>query len=76
MGSLYLGLTRKISIDIEEPQIFSEPGIFLIKPDKTIYYLSVQSMPFVRPNFGEMVQALDYIIKNDYPARGEYTGPV
>jgi peroxiredoxin len=74
---LYISASRgKSSIDIEEPPIFSEPGVFLIRPDQTIYYLSVQSMPFVRPNFSEMVQAVDYIIKNDYPARGEYTGPV
>ncbi|EIG63573.1 peroxiredoxin [Bradyrhizobium sp. JR4.1] len=74
---LYISASRgKSSIDIQEPPKFSEPGVFLIEPDQTIYYLSVQSMPFVRPNFGEMVQAVDYIIKNDYPARGEYTGPV
>lgn len=72
---LYISASRgKSSIDIEEPPLFSEPGVFLIEPDQTIYYLSVQSMPFVRPNFGEMVQTIDYIIKNDYPARGEYTG--
>jgi peroxiredoxin len=74
---LYISASRgKTSIGIEEPQLFSEPGVFLVKPDRTIYYLAVQSMPFVRPPFGEMVQALDFIIKNDYPARGEYTGPV
>jgi peroxiredoxin len=74
---LYLSASRgKTSIGIEEPALFSEPGVFLIRPDRTIYYLSVQSMPFVRPPFGEMVQALDFIIKNDYPARGEYTGRV
>lgn len=74
---LYISASRgKSSIGIDEPPIFSEPGVFLIKPDQTIYYLSVQSMPFVRPNFAEMVQAVDYIIKTDYPARGEYTGPV
>jgi len=74
---LYISASRgKSSIGIEEPALFSEPGVFLVKPDQTIYYLSVQSMPFVRPNFSEMVQAVDYIIKNDYPARGEYTGPV
>ena len=74
---LYISASRgKSSIDIEEPPLFSEPGVFLIKPDQTIYYLSVQSMPFVRPNFGEMVQAVDYVIKNDYPARGEYTEPI
>ena len=33
-------------------------------------------MPFVRPGFSEMVQALDFVIKADYPARGEYTGAV
>ena len=72
---LYISTSRgKTSIGIEEPSLFSEPGLFLVRPDQSIYYLSVQSMPFVRPNFAEMVQALDFIIKNDYPARGEYTG--
>jgi len=31
-------------------------------------------MPFVRPHFAELVSALDFAIKNDYPARGEYQG--
>jgi peroxiredoxin len=74
---LYISSSRgKTSIGIEEPALFSEPGVFLVRPDLSIYYLSIQSMPFVRPNFGEMVQALDFIIKNDYSARGEYAGPV
>lgn len=74
---LYISTSRgKTSIGIEEPALFSEPGVFLLRPDRTIYYLSVQSMPFVRPNFAEMVQAVDFVIKNDYPARGEYTGAV
>lgn len=74
---LYLSSGRgKTSIGIEEPALFSEPGVFLLRPDQTIYYLSVQSMPFVRPNFAEMVQALDFVIKNNYPARGEYAGTV
>lgn len=74
---LYISTSRgKTSIGIEEPALFSEPGVFLIRPDATIYYLSIQSMPFVRPNFTEMVAALDFVIKNDYPARGEFTGAV
>ncbi|MEI5664008.1 peroxiredoxin-like family protein [Bosea sp. CCNWLW174] len=69
---LYISASRgKTSIGIEEPALFSELGIFLVRPDRTLYYLSVQSMPFVRPNFAEMVAALDFVIKNDYPARGE-----
>lgn len=74
---LYLSASRgKTSIGIEEPALFSEPGVFLIRPDRTIYYLSVQSMPFVRPSFAEMIQALDFVIKHDYPARGEYVGAI
>jgi peroxiredoxin len=74
---LYISTSRgKTSIGIEEPPLFSEPGVFLVRPDRSLYYLSVQSMPFVRPAFAEMVQALDFMIKNDYPARGEYAGPV
>jgi hypothetical protein len=33
-------------------------------------------MPFVRPHFSELVDALDFVIKSGYPARGEYGGPV
>lgn len=74
---LYISASRgKTSIGIVEPELFSEPGLFLIRPDRTVYYLSVQSMPFVRPNFKELVQALDFMIEHDYPARGEYTGTV
>jgi peroxiredoxin len=72
---LYLSTSRgKTSIGIEEPPLFSEPGLFLVRPDQTLYWLSVQSMPFARPHFGELVQALDFAIKNDYPARGEFDG--
>lgn len=74
---LFISAARgKSSIGIEEPPLFSEPGVFLVRPDQTIYYISVQSMPFVRPNFTEMLQAVDYVIQTDYPARGEYVGPV
>ena len=72
---LFLSTSRgKTSIGIEEPDLFSEPALFLVRPDRTLYWLSVQSMPFARPNFGELVQAVDFVIKNDYPARGEYVG--
>lgn len=74
---LYISASRgKTSIGIEEPPLFSEPGLFLIRPDQTLYYLSVQSMPFVRPNFAEMIGALDFVIKNSYPARGEHSAAV
>jgi len=55
----------------EEPSIFSEPGMLLVKPDQTLYFTSIQSMPFTRPPFDELLKGIDYALENDYPARGE-----
>ncbi|QXT39720.1 peroxiredoxin-like family protein [Gymnodinialimonas ceratoperidinii] len=74
---LYISTSKgKTSIGIEEPALFSEPGLFLINPDNTLYYMSVQTMPFVRPHFRELLGAVDFAIEKNYPARGEYTGEV
>ena len=69
---LYVSTGRgKTSTGVEEPAIFSEPGLFLVRPDGTLYAASVNTMPFARPNFGELLKAIDFIIEKDYPARGE-----
>ncbi len=69
---LYISTGRgKTSMGVEEPDIFSEPGLFLVRPDMTLYASIVQTMPFARPYFSEVLSALDYILKNDYPARGQ-----
>ncbi len=74
---LYISTSRgKTSIGIEEPALFAEPGLFMVTPEQTLYYGSVQTMPFVRPHFSELVAALDFAIEKNYPARGEYTGAV
>lgn len=74
---LYISESRgKTSIGIEEPTLFSEPGLFLVKNDGTLFYMSVQTMPFTRPSFKELLGAIDFAIANNYPARGEYTGTV
>lgn len=74
---LYISTSRgKTSIGIEEPALFSEPGLFLVNPDQTLYFMSVQTMPFVRPHFKELLGAVDFAIANTYPARGEYEGAV
>jgi len=64
------------SIGIEEPPLFSEPGVFLVQKDSTLYFAIYQTMPFVRPHFKEMIGALEFVQENNYPARGEPTGPV
>lgn len=65
-----LGLFISKAISDDEPSKFSEPGVFLIKPDNTLYASSIQTMPFARPNFNEILEAIGYIKSNDYPARG------
>lgn len=74
---LYLSAGRGTSsAGINEPELFSEPGVFLVRPDGTLYYGAVQTMPFSRPPFQDLLLAVDFAIDKDYPARGEYTGPV
>jgi peroxiredoxin len=69
---MYISTGRgKTSAGVDEPPLFSEPGLFLVRPDRTLYFAVVQTMPFVRPNFAEMLAALDFVIAKDYPARGE-----
>lgn len=69
---LYVSTSRgKSSSGIEEPAIFSEPGVFVLRPDRTLYWASLSTMPFARPHFSEMVQAFDFVERLDYPARGE-----
>ncbi|NQW85007.1 MAG: AhpC/TSA family protein [Alcaligenaceae bacterium] len=74
---LYISAGRGLtSIGIEEPALFSEPGVFLIKPDGSLYYGLTQTMPFARPQFQDLLGAIDFAVAKDYPARGEYTGQV
>jgi len=69
---LYISSSRgKTSLGIEEPPLFSEPGVFWCAPDGTLYWSAVQTMPFARPHFRELLTAVDFVISKDYPARGE-----
>jgi peroxiredoxin len=74
---LYISTSRgTTSIGIAEPALFAEPGVFIVRPDGSLYYGAVQTMPFARPHFDELLAALDFALAKDYPARGEYTGAV
>jgi hypothetical protein len=75
---LYISATRgKSSLGIDEPALFSEPGIFLVRPDRTLYFGSVQTSPFARPRFEDLLSLIDFAIDRNFPpARGEYSGEV
>src|ERR671910_158700 len=65
------GLFISRGVKEPEPAEFAEPGLFLVRPDGALYAASVQSMPFARPHFSDVLAAIDYITKNNYPPRGE-----
>jgi peroxiredoxin len=69
---LYISTSRgKTSAGIDEPSLFNEPGLFLVKPDRSLYAASVQTMPFARPHLADLISAIDFIVEKDYPPRGE-----
>ena len=65
------GLYISKAIKDDEPDRFCEPGFMLINPDGTLYAAAIQSMPFARPHFKEILAAIDFVVENNYPARGE-----
>jgi len=69
---LYISSGRgKTSTGVEEPALFSEPALYLVRPDGTLYFGTVQTMPFARPDFGAVLKAIDFVEEKSYPARGE-----
>jgi peroxiredoxin len=69
---LFVSASRgKTSIGVEEPALFSEPGLFLVRPDGMLYWSNVSTMPFARPHFDDILGGIDFVLKNNYPARGE-----
>lgn len=65
------GLFVSRGLNENEPAQFVEPGLFVVRPDGTLYASSLQTMPFARPHTETLLKSLDWIVANDYPARGE-----
>ncbi len=53
-----------------EPQLFSEPAIFLIKPCGKIAFSLIGNTPFARPRLDDLIAGLEYVIEKNYPIRG------
>lgn len=60
----------------EEPEMFSEPGMFYIRPDGTLYCAWVQSAPFGRPPLDGVLKAITFAVERGYPPRGTVDGPL
>jgi len=69
---LFISTSRgTTSAGIEEPPLFNEPGLFLVKPDGTLYAALIGSAPWARPQFKDVLAAIDFVKERNYPARGE-----
>lgn len=65
------GLFLSKGIKDAEPELFSEPGLFLIRPNNEVYYVALNSEPFGRPHLRSFIKSIDFVINENYPARGE-----
>ena len=67
------GLFISDALSEKEPSHFSEPGIFVVRPDGTLYAQYIQNTPFGRVPIREIASGLKYVAENDYPVRGTST---
>jgi peroxiredoxin len=76
-GEVSIGNAREWELFISgairegEPAEFSEPGLFLIAPDKTVFYASRTNAPWGRPSFDQILRGIDFVFERKSPARGE-----
>ncbi|WP_276943044.1 peroxiredoxin-like family protein [Ferrimicrobium acidiphilum] len=65
------GLFVSRGVKEPEPELFGEPGVFLVRADGTIYMVVLNSMPAARPRVDDLVGAIRFFVERGYPARGE-----
>ena len=69
MRTLGLYISSPRSPD-ETDRNFSEPAMFLIRPDGIVHSIDVASAPIYRPEFETVLEGIKFIRENDYPVRG------
>ena len=67
------GLFISDAISDKEPHHFAEPGIFVVRPDGSLYAQYIQNSPFGRVPMKEITGGLKYVVEHDYPVRGTST---
>ncbi|MFN3472581.1 MAG: redoxin domain-containing protein [Blastomonas sp.] len=66
-----LYVSQRVAEGGTEAELFFEPGLFLIRgDDQTLYYTSIQNMPFGRPDWTEFTRLMGHIAGTDHLARG------
>lgn len=68
---LFLSTARE---GTEEPEIFSEPGLFWVRQDGTVSFSVLHSLPFMRPTADQILKAIDFTLSKGFAPRGSYSG--
>ena len=74
---LFLTEARPRPQGLSEPPYCCEPALYLVAPDKTLWFSAVQNMAFARPRFSDLIDGFEflfargYFTEKDCPARGE-----
>lgn len=68
-AGLYISEGRGLNLvtNTREPMLFSEPGVFAVQPDGTLYAAWIQSTPYARPRLAEILAAVDKFVSKDLP---------
>jgi peroxiredoxin len=53
-----------------EIRTFCEPALLMVRPDKTIFAMHIQSLPSGRPDLDDLLHGLVFLAQNGYPIRG------
>ena len=64
------GLWLSTSIREGEAPTFTEPGVFWVRPDGTLYLVDISNMPFARPDLEFLLSKVSMVVEKGYPARG------
>ena len=69
---MYISTGRgKTSVEIEELDFFSEPALYWVRPNGELHLRTVQNMPFACPYFGNILNAVKFVVEKYYPGGGE-----
>lgn len=64
------GLYISKAIKDAEADVFCEPGLFWVRPDRRLYLVDVSNMPWSRPDLEFLQSKIPFAVDNGYPARG------
>lgn len=54
----------------QEPELFSEPALFLVSSNGSLSLANIGSHPFSRIDWDFLLSGIEYVIANNYPNRG------